>query len=122
EESRQGGHTRRCRDEAASRVAAGDLPGALALHKKGCDLGEESECFNLAIAVHDGKGTAADVAAGRKLFSDGCQRGHADSCATLAKLLKQAHENERAAELRERACGLGQQVACNDVGVELLEG
>jgi TPR repeat protein len=120
-ESCAGGQAKRCRDEAASRAAAGDLAGALALRKKGCDLGDEAACFDLAIAVHDGKGTTADVAAGRKLFADGCQRGHADSCATLATLLKQAHENERATELRERACGLGQQRACNDIGVELVD-
>jgi TPR repeat protein len=115
------GQAKRCRDEAKERTQAGDLPGAFALLKKGCSLHDDDSCFELAIVTHDGKGTAPDVAGGRKLFAETCQRDHAASCATLAALLKQAHEDQRARELRERACSLGHQRACNDIGVELVD-
>jgi len=110
-----------CRDEAAQRLAAGDLSGALALQNRACDMGDSDACFAAAVAIHDGKGTKADVPKGRKLFADGCQRGHAMSCATLGALLLQAHEEGRGSQLRERACGLGHQVSCNDIGVALVD-
>lgn len=115
------GQPRQCRKDADARKNAGDLAGAFALQTRACDLGDHDACFDVAIATHDGSGRPADVALGRKLFSDSCQRGHALACATLAALLRQTHEDTRALELRERACGLGHQPACNDIGVDLVD-
>jgi TPR repeat protein len=101
-----------------------DPAAATRLYQRGCDLGGEVACFQLAESYLNGTGVTKDLDRARKLFTATCDKRNAEACAFASDLFETAKDRPRAMELARKACELDpkeQPAACDMVGVYLIE-
>ena len=111
----------RAQDEAAARAA-----------EAGCEAGKSDDCARLGKAYMTGAGKPQNRPAAEVLLREACEKGAAEGCLTLGRLLRgrekilQPHEldAERAAILAifRRGCGLGALDACEEEAIALTSG
>ncbi|MEO8703941.1 MAG: tetratricopeptide repeat protein [Kofleriaceae bacterium] len=109
---------------AGRALAKTDPTAAAQLYQRGCDLGGNVGCFQLAESYLNGTGVTKDVARARALFVTSCEKANAEGCAFASDLFEEAKDRPRATELALKACELDpkeQPAACNSAGVFLNE-
>jgi TPR repeat protein len=83
------------------------LPGSLRADGEACAAGDLSRCFDLGVAMFQGKGTAVDYETARSLFEETCAKGFMRGCNSLGNVYmmgKGAPEDPaRAYELYKKA-------------------
>jgi hypothetical protein len=100
-----------------------DFAGALTWYKKGCEATKKEAvcCMGQARLVMEGKGVAADVAAGLKIWNDACALPNRDACGELARgydkgMFGLKKDAKKAKELWGKACDLRDLTACKKAG------
>ena len=96
-----GGAVAYARDDAESRR----------LLLRACRLGRQRSCVDAAWMLRHGEGGDADEAEADALLSAACRKGETDGCFFLG-LEREARDARDAAEPFDRACALGDPVAC----------
>jgi|GEM_PF-2708962 len=91
-----------------------DPPRARTHFQAGCDLGSGAACGHLGLMVGSGQGGPPTPGLATDLFARGCDMDDGFSCRLLAEKLAvgDGADPARAAELLDRACGLGERAAC----------
>ncbi|MDX9720103.1 MAG: AgmX/PglI C-terminal domain-containing protein [Myxococcota bacterium] len=92
---------------------------------KACDLGEEQGCNLLGVALLEGLGGAEDKTRALALFEAACAAEVSVACANAGSVYFRADgvsaDLKKAREYLNTACEAGEFVACNDLGVLLVD-
>jgi TPR repeat protein len=95
---------------------ARDLPQAMRLYARGCDLGERVACSELGVALTYGEGIARDLERAVALYDRSCRLGFPLGCANLGFMLEHgqgvARDEARAQTLYRESCAAGESYAC----------
>lgn len=103
-----------------------DLPRALDTLRRACDVGEADGCGDLAEMLYQGQGTAPDLAAARRYYRLGCERGgRALNCFNIGLMTLKGIGGppDRLAgfDYYHRACRLGSEKACTNLAFEYAQ-
>ena len=102
-----------------------DASKTVALYQKGCDLGGQYACANLAFAVSQGMGTGKqDIAKGLEIAQHACDNNNDYGCYVLAEtyMLSEAPDFTKVVDAYQKSCDLGNEVACSSLGEMYLDG
>jgi TPR repeat protein len=98
-----------------------DDAAAARLYQKGCNLGSDAGCANLARLHEKGQGVARSDARALALYTKACEHRYASACTGLGSIYRDGRgvprDRERAAQLFERACDGNDATGCRDLGV-----
>jgi len=104
----------------AGREVPQDMPRAVGLFGKACDLGEATACSNLGAMYSAGLGVQEDMARAEKLYQKSCDAGDADGCQRLGSMFEEGNgvraDRVRAAAFFSKACKLGNSDSCSRRG------
>jgi TPR repeat protein len=107
--------TRIERGEGASR----DLPRAVILHERACELRDAASCVSAARMHASGSGVPPSRARQIELLGTACKLGDATACAVPAKAFANgsgvARDEKRARDLWQLACAAGVASACEEL-------
>ncbi|MDB4944888.1 MAG: hypothetical protein JWP97_4422 [Labilithrix sp.] len=96
-----------------------DLPRALLLHERACELLDVASCSNAARMVAAGAGAPPSRRRQVELLEKACRLGDALACTVPARAYANgtgvARDPARATALWERACASGAAAACGEV-------
>lgn len=96
-----------------------DLPRALRLHERACELLEPASCVSAARMAASGAGAPPSRRHQVELLEAACRLGDALACTVPARAYAGGNgvprDPRRAAELWERACASGAAAACDEV-------
>lgn len=108
---------------------AGDYDAARTLWQQGCDAGAFRDCYELGIMYRDGEGVPADGERYAALMTRACNGDIASACHNLAREQLRAVEEGTGTATPEqvaagitfyrRACDLGAQNSCRNLGLHL---
>lgn len=108
---------------------AGDIAKARELWQQGCDAGTPRDCYHLGIVYRDGEGVAPDHDRYLALMTLACNGGMGNACHNLGRAQLTALEEgtgtatpeqlEAGIAFYRRACELGTQVSCRNLGLHL---
>jgi TPR repeat protein len=116
------GATEGCVQAASGAAAAGDDAGAFSFASDGCTLGDGQACAMAGMALQRGVGAPADPRAALARFTASCAASYAPGCTAGGLLgIELASKTvppgrgaaARALRMLERACGLGERLACD---------
>ena len=96
-----------------------DEARARALYKRACSAGVALACSNLGVVYMDGQGVAADASIAALYFEKACIENLGDAChAAVVMHVRAEHRPDQYQfeRLLRRACELGSQVGCEDLG------
>lgn len=88
---------------------------AVALYRRGCELGDVEGCYRLASMLEFGVGTTEDRAGARSLYAQACDADIGNACLRLAQVLRADGDQTQSTLLYRRACDLGVVAACGSV-------
>jgi TPR repeat protein len=112
--------------EGTQAVFPKDPARAIALLRRGCDLGHGPSCSSLGNMLVDGKVVAKDVATAVGVLHRACDGGRAEDCMLLGDILRKGQgalkDGAKAIAAYEHGCNLGEMRACNAVGSVYAEG
>lgn len=126
--------TRQCADHIATACSIlgsllahdGDLGGALAYFRLGCEGGHAWGCYRLGRLYELGVGIAADTSKAAPLFQTACDGHQAKACSELGILYFKgdgvARDLSEAAQLFDLACMRGDAVGCGNLASAYLAG
>ncbi|HEX3772434.1 MAG TPA: hypothetical protein VHV30_16265, partial [Polyangiaceae bacterium] len=86
---------------------------AVSLLEPACARGDARACFHLALLHLSGTGTTQDTALSEKLFAVACEGEEVAACAALADREEGKGALASAADLRAKACSLGDARSCD---------
>lgn len=96
-----------------------DLPRAVRLHERACELRDAPSCTSAARMHASGAGVPPSRARQLELLAAACQLGDALACGLPARAYAEGRgvprDERRAADLYERACAGGVEAACPEV-------
>lgn len=108
---------------------AGDFKAARELWQQGCDAGSMRDCYELGIIYRDGEGVEPDRSRYIALMTRACDGGAGSACHNLAREELRAEEEgtgsvtpaqlEAGTAFYRRACKLGAQISCRNLGLHL---
>lgn len=114
---------------AMAAYRSGDFKAARELWQQGCDAGSLRDCYELGIVYRDGEGVAPDPARFVELMTRACEGGLGSACHNLGREELRAQEEgigtaspaqfEAGIAFYRRACKLGTQVSCRNLGLHL---
>lgn len=103
-----------------------DPSRAMALLRRGCDLGYAPSCSSLAAALMAGKDAPRDVPAALGLLVRGCDGGSAEDCTRLGDTQRQGKlvmkDPAAAVAAYRKGCDRGGAIACFNAGTMLANG
>ncbi|WP_234023859.1 SEL1-like repeat protein [Sorangium cellulosum] len=112
--------------EGPQAVFPRDPARAVALLRRGCDLGQGPSCSALGDMLVEGKLTAKDVPAAVGVLQRACEGGLAEDCVALGDILRKGQgapkDGVKAIAAYRRGCTLGDMRACNAAGSVYAEG
>ena len=93
-----------------------DVPRAIGLSERACELGDRNACFRAGGDALLGRSeTVKDAARAAKLFRKGCDLGDPQSCFFLGKALDESSEPQDAFRAFQAACAKDVAGACNEL-------
>ena len=108
-----------CAAVAARAERTKNLPYAVRMHERACELHEASSCVRAARMHLSGLGVPPSRAKQIELLSTACKLGDALACTVPAKALMTGNgvpkDERRAIELWQRACAAGSEPACDAI-------
>ncbi|KYF66312.1 Sel1 repeat protein [Sorangium cellulosum] len=106
--------------EGPQAVLPRDTTRAVALLRRGCDLGHGPSCSALGNLLVEGKLAAKDVAVAVGVLQRACEAGQPEDCLELGDILRKGQgapkDGGKALVAYTRGCALGDMRACNAAG------
>ena len=101
--------------ERKSEASCDSLAGVISDARRACE-GNARRCNNWGVLLAEGIGLPVDLAAGQKAYERGCSAGSPQACSNLGRLVRDAGKTTQAKTYLDKACKLGDDRACRDLG------
>ena len=121
---------RACFDLGRVLKVTGDVAGAYAVYRRGCDelAGAPENCFSVALLASGDDYVMLpatippDKAKAQHYYEKACERGMGDGCANAGVHLVQESAMSRGYELLDKSCSMKSGLGCYNLGVAVRDG